>query len=59
MIWNTIANARRMMNKDSKILQQAKEMCQIRQERERETISREKQERREQSGADEETLSED
>ena len=27
MIWNTIANARRMMAKDGKILQQAKEIC--------------------------------
>ena len=33
MIWNTIANARRMMNKDGKILQQAKEMCERRRER--------------------------
>jgi hypothetical protein len=34
MIWNTIANARRMMTKDGKILQQAKEMCKLREERE-------------------------
>ena len=33
MIWNTIANARRMMMKDGKILQQAKQMCELREER--------------------------
>lgn len=30
MVWNTIANARRMMSKDPRILKQAKQMCRIR-----------------------------
>ena len=33
MIWNTIANARRMMKKDDSILQHAKLVCQIRKNR--------------------------
>ena len=34
MIWNTIANARRMMKKDGSIKQHAKQICKIRKDRE-------------------------
>ena len=38
MIWSSIANARRMMMKDDKILQQAKETCEMIQEREQKAL---------------------
>ena len=40
MIWDTIANARRMMMKDGKILQQAKQMCKLREARVQQAQSR-------------------
>ena len=33
MVWNTIANARRMMMKDPNILQQAEQLCKMREDR--------------------------
>ena len=42
MIWNTIANARRMMAKDPQILQEAKELCMIREKRTEEAYQRQK-----------------